>query len=292
MFIGGLNWETTDEGLSAYFSQFGVVKDCCIMRDPTGRSRGFAFLTFADPSVIPDVLKRDHNVDGKIIDPKRAIPKAEHAKSQKIFVGGLAPSVTNASLGEFFQQFGGVVDAHVMLDRETSRNKGFGFVTFEDFAGVDRAMQAQNLILDGRPVEIKRAQPKHVRDQQSYNSEWQRPIGSFMSHEAQSSKYKHNAAGGPMGGNPMGGMGMGMGMNPMGNMMGGGGGGGGGGGNGFDPNAMATMYQKMMMNMMMNPMMMNMMNQNKMAGGAGMANPMMGGMMCKRPLNSHERKLA
>jgi RNA-binding protein Musashi len=60
--------------------------------------------------------------------------------------------VTNASLGEFFQQFGGVVDAHVMLDRETSRNKGFGFVTFEDFSGVDRAMQAHNLILDGRPV--------------------------------------------------------------------------------------------------------------------------------------------
>ncbi|KAJ9105944.1 hypothetical protein QFC19_003278 [Naganishia cerealis] len=247
------------------------------MRDPTGRSRGFAFLTFADPSVIPNVLKQDHNVDGKIIDPKRAIPKAEHAKSQKIFVGGLAPSVTNAILGEFFQQFGSVVDAHVMLDRETARNKGFGFVTFEDFSGVDRAMQAQNLILEGRAVEIKRAQPKHVRDQQSYNSEWQRPIGSFMSHEAQSSKYKHNTAGGsPMGMSPMGGMNMGMGMNPMGNMMG-------GGGSGFDPNAMAAMYQKMMMSksfslysalkqilkciaftdMMMNPMMMNMMNQSK-----------------------------
>jgi hypothetical protein len=73
-----------------------------------------------------------------------------------------------------------------------------------------------------------------------------------MSHEAQSSKYKHNTAGGPLGGNPMGGMGMGMNMNPMGmnpmganpmgNMMGAG-----GGGNGFDPNAMAAMYQKMMM---------------------------------------------
>lgn len=86
------------------------------------------------------------------IDPKRAIPKAEHAKSQKIFVGGLAPSVNNASLREFFSQFGTVVDAHVMLDRETSRNKGFGFVTFEDANGIDRAMQAHNLVLDGRPV--------------------------------------------------------------------------------------------------------------------------------------------
>lgn len=203
------------------------------------------------------------------IDPKRAIPKAEHAKSAKIFVGGLAPSVNNASLREFFTQFGTVVDAHVMLDRETSRNKGFGFVTFEDASGIDHAMQAPNLILDGRPVcalsalnsgladiveyrqvEIKRAQPKHVRDQQSYNNDWQRPIGSFMSHDAQSSKYKHNVGPGPasngMGNaNPMGGMGMAGGMNPMGGM--GNAMGGGAAAGGFDPSAMAAMYQKMMM---------------------------------------------
>lgn len=37
------------------------------MRDPSGRSRGFAFLTFADPSVIPAVLNKDHHVDGKIV---------------------------------------------------------------------------------------------------------------------------------------------------------------------------------------------------------------------------------
>jgi hypothetical protein len=75
-----------------------------------------------------------------------------------------------------------------------------------------------------------------------------------MSHDAQSSKYKHNIGGGPapggMGnGNPMGGMGMGGGMgggmNPMGGM--GNGMGGGVAAGGFDPNAMAAMYQKMMM---------------------------------------------
>lgn len=71
-----------------------------------------------------------------------------------------------------------------------------------------------------------------------------------MSHDAQSSKYKHNIGGGPasngMGnGNPMGG-GMGGGMNPMGGM-GNAMGGGGAAAGGFDPNAMAAMYQKMMM---------------------------------------------
>lgn len=69
-----------------------------------------------------------------------------------------------------------------------------------------------------------------------------------MSHEAQSSKYKHNVGAGPvangMGGgnmNPMGGMGMGM--NPMGGM----GNAMGGAAPGFDPAALAAMYQKLMM---------------------------------------------
>lgn len=86
------------------------------------------------------------------IDPKRAIPRADHIKSQKIFVGGLAPSVTNASLKAFFSEYGNVMDAHVMFDRETNRNKGFGFVTFEDDDGVDRAMEATGQELEGKPV--------------------------------------------------------------------------------------------------------------------------------------------
>uniref|UniRef100_A0A3Q2LE17 Musashi RNA binding protein 1 n=1 Tax=Equus caballus TaxID=9796 RepID=A0A3Q2LE17_HORSE len=40
MFIGGLSWQTTQEGLREYFGQFGEVKECLVMRDPlTKRSR-------------------------------------------------------------------------------------------------------------------------------------------------------------------------------------------------------------------------------------------------------------
>jgi RNA recognition motif-containing protein len=67
MFIGGLNWETTDEGLRAYFIQFGEIDQCTIMRDPTGRSRGFAFLTFRDPASVVKVLEQNHQLDGKMV---------------------------------------------------------------------------------------------------------------------------------------------------------------------------------------------------------------------------------
>lgn len=68
MFIGGLNWETTDESLKTYFSQFGDVLECTVMRDnATGRSRGFGFLTFAASKSVTTVLTKEHFLDGKIV---------------------------------------------------------------------------------------------------------------------------------------------------------------------------------------------------------------------------------
>lgn len=68
MFIGGLNWETTDESLRAYFEQFGEITECTVMREnQTGRSRGFGFLTFKDPKVVNTVMVKEHILDGKIV---------------------------------------------------------------------------------------------------------------------------------------------------------------------------------------------------------------------------------
>ena len=58
------------DGLREYFSQFGPVDACNIMRDPAGRSRCFAFLTFRDAeSVNKVVATREHLLDGKIVRP-------------------------------------------------------------------------------------------------------------------------------------------------------------------------------------------------------------------------------
>jgi len=163
MFIGGLNWDTTDESLRKYFTQFGKVDACTIMRDSTGRSRCFAFLTFEDPASVNAVMVREHFLDGKIIDPKRAIPRQEHQRATKLFIGGLAGSVTSESMREFFSQFGRVVDSTVMLDRETGRSKGFGFVSFED-TDVTPFLGFGNLEIDGKLIDVKLAQPRSQRD--------------------------------------------------------------------------------------------------------------------------------
>ncbi|KAK1760550.1 hypothetical protein QBC47DRAFT_8575 [Echria macrotheca] len=160
MFIGGLNWETTDQSLREYFSQFGEVVECTVMRDgATGRSRGFGFLTFKDPKTVNIVMVKEHYLDGKIIDPKRAIPRDEQEKTSKIFVGGVSQETTDHEFKEYFAQFGRVVDATLMMDKDTGRPRGFGFVTFESEAGVEACLAA-NLEIHGKPIEVKKAQPR------------------------------------------------------------------------------------------------------------------------------------
>lgn len=68
LFVGGLRWETTEEKLRDYFSNYGEIKHATIMRDRyTGLSRRFAFVLFSDPSVIDIILQDRHNIDGRSV---------------------------------------------------------------------------------------------------------------------------------------------------------------------------------------------------------------------------------
>ncbi len=75
--------------------------------------------------------------------------------SNKLFVGGLAWETTDEALRKAFESFGEVTGAKVILDRETGRSRGFGFVTFatEDQARVAME-QMQGATLDGRKIRI------------------------------------------------------------------------------------------------------------------------------------------
>ncbi|KAG9193309.1 hypothetical protein G6011_03344 [Alternaria panax] len=196
MFIGGLNWETTEDSLKGYFSQFGEVSECTVMRDAaTGRSRGFGFLTFKDPKCVNIVMVKEHYLDGKIIDPKRAIPREEQERTSKIFVGGVSQEATEEDFTNFFKQFGRVVDATLMMDKETGRPRGFGFVTFDGDAAVDATLRGPLQIL-GKQIEVKRAQPRgNMRDDDGGDGNKKFGRGNKFN------KFNDNGNGGQGGGN-------------------------------------------------------------------------------------------
>lgn len=68
IFLGDFGLTRSSESLKDYFSQFGEVSECTVMRDSaTGRSRGFGFLTFRDPKTVNTVMVKEHYLDGKIV---------------------------------------------------------------------------------------------------------------------------------------------------------------------------------------------------------------------------------
>ncbi|XP_035727515.1 RNA-binding protein Musashi homolog 2-like isoform X4 [Vespa mandarinia] len=167
LFVGGLSWQTSSEKLREYFGMFGTVTDVLIMKDPvTQRSRGFGFITFAEPGSVDKVLKCPiHTLDGKKIDPKHATPKnrAKQAnRTKKIFVGGVSQETSSEEVKAYFNQFGKVEETVMLMDQQTKRHRGFGFVTFENEDVVDRVCEIHFHTIKNKKVECKKAQPKEA----------------------------------------------------------------------------------------------------------------------------------
>ncbi|MCL4123057.1 UNVERIFIED_CONTAM: hypothetical protein GTU68_054978 [Idotea baltica] len=166
MFVGGLSWQTTAEKLRDYFGAYGIVKDVLIMKDPvTQRSRGFGFITFGDPSSVEKVISvPNHILDGKKIDPKHATPKNKGRtnRTKKIFVGGVSQDTSADEVKGYFSQFGKVEEAVMLMDNQTKRHRGFGFVTFECEDVVERVCEIHFHTIKNKKVECKKAQPKEA----------------------------------------------------------------------------------------------------------------------------------
>lgn len=179
LFIGGISWDTNEDRLKEYFKTYGEVVEAVIMKDrTTGRARGFGFVVFADPAVAERVVLEKHTIDGRIVEAKKAVPRDDQhllnrnnssihgspgpARTKKIFVGGLASTVTESDFKKYFDQFGTITDVVVMYDHNTQRPRGFGFITYDSEDAVDKVLHKTFHELNGKMVEVKRAVPKEL----------------------------------------------------------------------------------------------------------------------------------
>jgi RNA recognition motif-containing protein len=81
----------------------------------------------------------------------------------KIYVGNLPYSVTDDTLESNFSEFGGVSSAKVMMDRETGRSKGFGFVEMASAEVAQAAITGLNgMSVDGRQITVNLARPREA----------------------------------------------------------------------------------------------------------------------------------
>lgn len=89
----------------------------------------------------------------------------------KLFVGGLPYSVTDDELQQLFAPFGDIISAKVIIDRETNRSKGFGFVemTNDDEAKAAIA-EMHDKEVGGRKIAVNEARPQERRERPAFNN--------------------------------------------------------------------------------------------------------------------------
>jgi RNA recognition motif-containing protein len=91
--------------------------------------------------------------------------------SQKIYVGNLGYNVSESTLSDKFAEFGTVNSAKVIIDRDTNRSKGFGFVEMSSSTEASRAISGLNGIeLDGRQMNVSEA--KEMAPRTRSNNRW------------------------------------------------------------------------------------------------------------------------
>jgi len=182
IFVGGLSWNTDQDSLQSYFGQFGEITDCIVMKNPaTGKSRGFGFVSFKDPSTVDVILSsKSHTLDGRPVDAKAcnargATPKPSggrggfggggggggmSGRTTKIFIGGLPNNISEDVIREAFGRFGNVTEVVIMFDHEKNRSRGFGFLTFDNEDSVEQACGEHYVDVNGKQVECKKAEPR------------------------------------------------------------------------------------------------------------------------------------
>ena len=174
LFVGGLNRSTSDETVKEYFEKYGELTDCVVIRDPSKNSRGFGYVTFSDYhctfAVLNEKKDKGHNIDGKDVEVKRAIPRDDsnpisHTKTKKIFIGGLKKDVEESEVQDEIEKVlegsGTVVKIDLIRDKESQELRGFGFIDFEDEDTVDTLCCVKRINIKGKMVEVKKAEPKN-----------------------------------------------------------------------------------------------------------------------------------
>lgn len=159
IFVGGLGQKTTTQTLLDYFGRYGAIADAVVLRLPDGRPRGFGYVTFVSSTGVNAVLRESHVIAGSAVDVKRAVPG-----TNKLFVGGLPQNTSAAEIRKYFERFGIVSDAVVMMDPVTNRSRGFGFICFppgqDGTAALSAALeQYNNHYFRGKWIEVKSAAP-------------------------------------------------------------------------------------------------------------------------------------
>jgi RNA recognition motif-containing protein len=161
IFVGALKDTITEEILVNYFSGFGKVIRAIINTErETGEKKTFGFVDFAEYGVVRKVMNvTKHFIQGKRIRVELSRPRIEFSHQTKtVFVGGLEDGIDDPELYKYFSEFGFVVRALRIPNKDEPKRK-FGFVDFDDYDAVDIVVSQRDHFIEGHRVRVELALP-------------------------------------------------------------------------------------------------------------------------------------
>ncbi|KAL6755996.1 polyadenylate-binding protein 4 [Haematococcus lacustris] len=202
VYVKNLSLDVTDEELATLMAEFGETSSCVIMKDESGKSKGFGFVNFAEPEAAAKAVEtlQGKEFKGKNLYAGRAQKKTERSAVLKakfdavrqqreaesanmnLYVRNLTDEVDDKRLRDEFSSCGTITSAKVMLD-DKGMSKGFGFVCFSSAEEAARAVnEKSNHMVFGKPLYVTLAQRKDIRRAQleremAQRSGMARPLG-------------------------------------------------------------------------------------------------------------------
>lgn len=170
LYVGGLPKTINEDALSEKFAVSGPVFSVKVLNDKNKQGFNYAFVEFVDePSAAAAILQFNGSpIENSVLRINYAYQSSTFNASQNpedptynIFVGDLSPEVDDEALHRFFSVFESLKQAHVMWDMQTSRSRGYGFVTFTNAPDAETALQTMSgKILNGRAIRCNWASHK------------------------------------------------------------------------------------------------------------------------------------
>ncbi|XP_047418116.1 polyadenylate-binding protein 4 isoform X7 [Sciurus carolinensis] len=196
VYIKNFGEEIDDENLKELFSQFGKTLSVKVMRDSSGKSKGFGFVSYEKHEDANKAVEEMNGkeISGKVIFVGRAQKKVERQAELKrkfeqlkqerisryqgvnLYIKNLDDTIDDEKLRKEFSPFGSITSAKVML--EDGRSKGFGFVCFSSPEEATKAVTEMNgRIVGSKPLYVALAQRKEERKAHLTNQYMQRVAG-------------------------------------------------------------------------------------------------------------------
>jgi len=199
VFVGNLSYEATENEVKEHFESCGEISDIRVPTFPdSGRCRGSAFVTFASQDGVDkalaladsELLGRNLKVEvarGRSERPRRDFAESRPARgnfrqdrsprrndrpasepSETVFVGNLAWAASERDLEDTFSSCGSIQAVRIPQDRETGRQKGFGYVTFDSVEAAQKAIEFSGTEIQGRSIRVDFASTRQERPRRQF----------------------------------------------------------------------------------------------------------------------------